>query len=367
MKKNIWAALLCIIFATTLLVSGCSSSGTVSKTTGDSTGKGQETSGKQLEDSESVPEEGILVGSDSFLNEGESEEEAEEETWEEAEEKTGAESGEEPEEPGSGEDGSISAEVSGQETKKEETPAGAAAETVNDAAASGKKTAAAEAKEKQPEEKQEKQPEEEKEKQPEEKQEKGKTKEAAAKEDQTKDSSREEGQKEDKEETKKEETKKEETDKDDTKNEDNKKKENREKEEKDILKDLQAGLEGEYIPDGFQPEGNYVLIYDSGYTVKTRYSQVGLTYYWESEEFFFKLNKDLPDMKAYVAHMLFNTAEPMSDPGEEVFPYDESYVLYVDLDNGNSYQIGKYSLDRTGRIFVRELFESFRQKYEGTF
>ena len=61
MKKNIWAALLCIIFATTLLVSGCSSSGTVSKTTGDSAGKGQETSGKQLEDSESVPEEGILV------------------------------------------------------------------------------------------------------------------------------------------------------------------------------------------------------------------------------------------------------------------------------------------------------------------
>ena len=347
MKKNIWAALLCIIFATTLLVSGCSSSGTVSKTTGDSSGKGQETSGKQPEDPESVPEEGILVGSDSFLNEGESEEEAEEETWEEAEEKTGAESGEEPEEPGSGEDGSISAEVSGQETKKEETPAGAAAETVNDAAASGKKTAAAEAKEK------------------------GKTKEAAVKEDQPKDSSREEGQKENKEvikeEAEKEETKKEETKKDDTENEENKKKENKKKEEKDILKDLQAGLEGEYIPDGFQPEGNYVLIYDSGYTVKTRYSQVGLTYYWESEEFFFKLNKDLPDMKAYVAHMLFNTAEPMSDPGEEVFPYDESYVLYVDLDNGNSYQIGKYSLDRTGRIFVREIFESFRQKYEGTF
>ena len=304
MKKNIWAALLCIIFATTLLVSGCSSSGTVSKTTGDSAGKGQETSGKQLEDSESVPEEGILVGSDSFLNEGESEEEAEEEIEdeieEEPEEKSGAELGEEPEEPGSGEDGSISAKVSGQETKKEETPAGAAAGTVSDdTAASQKETAEAEAKEKQPEE--------------------------------------------------------------------NKKKENKEKEEKDILKDLQAGLEGEYIPDGFEPEGNYVLIYDSGYTVKTRYSKVGLTYYWESEEFFFKLNKDLPDMKAYVAHMLFNTAEPMSDPGEEVFPYDESYVLYVDLDNGNSYQIAKYSLDRTGRIFVRELFESFRQRFEGTF
>ena len=322
MKKNIWAALLCIIFATTLLVSGCSSSGTVSKTTGDSAGKGQETSGKQLEDSESVPEEGILVGSDSFLNEGESEEEIEEEIEEEPEEKSGAELGEEPEEPGSGEDGSVSAKVSGQETKKEKTPAGAAAGTVSDDTASKKETAEAEAKEKQPEEKQEK----------------GKTKEAAAKEDQPKDGSREEGQKE-----------------------------NKEKEEKDILKDLQAGLEGEYIPDGFEPEGNYVLIYDSGYTVKTRYSKVGLTYYWESEEFFFKLNKDLPDMKAYVAHMLFNTAEPMSDPGEEVFPYDESYVLYVDLDNGNSYQIAKYSLDRTGRIFVRELFESFRQRFEGTF
>lgn len=346
MKKNIWAALLCIIFATTLLVSGCSSSGTVSKTTGDSAGKGQETSGKQLEDSESVPEEGILAGSDSFLNEGESEEEIEEEIEEEPEEKTGAELGEEPEEPGSGEDGSISAKVSGQETKKEETPAGAAAGTVSDdTAASQKETAEAEAKEKQPEEKQEK----------------GKTKEAAAKEDQPKDGSREEGQKENKEVTE------EETKKDDTENEENKKKENKEKEEKDILKDLQAGLEGEYIPDGFEPEGNYVLIYDSGYTVKTRYSKVGLTYYWESEEFFFKLNKDLPDMKAYVAHMLFNTAEPMSDPGEEVFPYDESYVLYVDLDNGNSYQIAKYSLDRTGRIFVRELFESFRQRFEGTF
>ncbi len=350
MKKNIWAALLCIIFATTLLVSGCSSSGTVSKTTGDSAGKGQETSGKQLEDSESVPEEGILVGSDSFLNEGESEEEAEEEIEdeieEEPEEKSGAELGEEPEEPGSGEDGSISAKVSGQETKKEETPDGAAAGTVSDdTAASQKETAEAEAKEKQPEEKQEK----------------GKTKEAAAKEDQPKDGSREEGQKENKEVTE------EETKKDDTENEENKKKENKKKEEKDILKDLQAGLEGEYIPDGFEPEGNYVLIYDSGYTVKTRYSKVGLTYYWESEEFFFKLNKDLPDMKAYVAHMLFNTAEPMSDPGEEVFPYDESYVLYVDLDNGNSYQIAKYSLDRTGRIFVRELFESFRQRFEGTF
>ena len=346
MKKNIWAALLCIIFATTLLVSGCSSSGTVSKTTGDSAGKGQETSGKQLEDSESVPEEGILAGSDSFLNEGESEEEIEEEIEEEPEEKTGAELGEEPEEPGSGEDGSISAKVSGQETKKEETPDGAAAGTVSDdTAASQKETAEAEAKEKQPEEKQKK----------------GKTKEAAAKEDQTKDGSREEGQKENKEVTE------EETKKDDTENEENKKKENKKKEEKDILKDLQAGLEGEYIPDGFEPEGNYVLIYDSGYTVKTRYSKVGLTYYWESEEFFFKLNKDLPDMKAYVAHMLFNTAEPMSDPGEEVFPYDESYVLYVDLDNGNSYQIAKYSLDRTGRIFVRELFESFRQRFEGTF
>ena len=44
-----------------------------------------------------------------------------------------------------------------------------------------------------------------------------------------------------------------------------------------------------------------------------------------------------------------------------------NHVLYVDLDNGNSYQIAKYSLDRTGRIFVRELFESFRQRFEGTF
>ena len=55
-------------------------------------------------------------------------------------------------------------------------------------------------------------------------------------------------------------------------------------------------LEPQYIPDGFTPYGNYVLVYDSGFEVKTRYSAAGLTYYWESEEFYFRLNKDLPDM-----------------------------------------------------------------------
>ena len=330
MKKSFWAALLCIIFATTLLISGCSSSGTASRTTGDSTGKGQETSGRQMEDSESVPDEGILVGSDSLVSEGESEEEIEEDS----DEKTGEETGE----TGDGEDGINSVKASGQEAEKEEKPAGVPAEAVSDdAAASGQKTETSETEVKEPAQKQE---------------------EDTLKEDGTEKSSQEEGQEE-----KKEEKKKEADEEKGDKGTDQGKK----KEDKDILKDLQAGLEGEYIPDGFEPEGNYVLIYDSGYTVKTRYSKAGLTYYWGSEEFFFKLNKDLPDMKAYTAHMLFNTAEPMSDPGDEVFPYEESYVLYVDLDNGNSYQIAKYSLDRTGRIFVRELFESFRQRWEGTF
>ena len=125
----------------------------------------------------------------------------------------------------------------------------------------------------------------------------------------------------------------------------------------------------EPIPDYYSPYGVWTLVFDSGFEVKTRYSEAGLTYYKESEEFFFRLNKDLPDFRAETAHMLFNTAAPMdpAEAGEEVFPYEEGYVIYVQLDDGSAYQISKWNLDLRGRIFVRELYESFRQKWEGVF
>ena len=124
---------------------------------------------------------------------------------------------------------------------------------------------------------------------------------------------------------------------------------------------------GDYVPDGFAPYGVYNLIFDSGYVVKSRYSGAGLTYYMESEEFLFKLNKDLPDMTTNVAHLLFNTSAPMTDPGEEEFPFSDSYVLYITLDNGSNYEVTRDSLDLHGRIFVRDVWETFRQKCEGTF
>ena len=87
-------------------------------------------------------------------------------------------------------------------------------------------------------------------------------------------------------------------------------------------------LPPQYMPDGFTPYGNYVLVYDDGYEVKTRLSPyddgyevktrlspAGLTYYYGSEEFLFTLNKDLPDMKNEIAHILFNNAAPM-DPAD---------------------------------------------------
>ena len=128
-------------------------------------------------------------------------------------------------------------------------------------------------------------------------------------------------------------------------------------------------LPEQYMPDGFTPYGSYVLVYDSGYEVKTRYSAAGLTYYYESEEFQFRLNKDLPDVKREVAHILFNTAAPM-DPGNtegEKFPYEESYIIYISLDDGSYYEVAKGSLDLEGRVFVRDIFESFREKWEGAF
>lgn len=128
-------------------------------------------------------------------------------------------------------------------------------------------------------------------------------------------------------------------------------------------------LEPQYIPDGFTPYGNYVLVYDSGFEVKTRYSAAGLTYYWESEEFYFRLNKDLPDMTRGIAHILFNTEAPM-DPdnteGEE-FPYSDPYVIYINLDDGSYYEVYRDSLDLEGRVFVRDVFEFFRDRWGDSF
>ena len=79
------------------------------------------------------------------------------------------------------------------------------------------------------------------------------------------------------------------------------------------------------------------------------------------------MNKDLPDMTTNVAHILFNTSSPMTDPGDEVFPYSEPYVLQISLDNGSYYEVYRDNLDLHGRIFVRDVWEIFRQKFEGTF
>ena len=140
-------------------------------------------------------------------------------------------------------------------------------------------------------------------------------------------------------------------------------------EKKEAKEEKEKDLPEQYMPDGFTPYGSYVLVYDSGYEVKTRYSAAGLTYYYESEEFQFRLNKDLPDVKREVAHILFNTVAPM-DPGNtegEKFPYEESYIIYISLDDGSYYEVAKGSLDLEGRVFVRDIFESFREKWEGAF
>ena len=125
----------------------------------------------------------------------------------------------------------------------------------------------------------------------------------------------------------------------------------------------------DYIPEGFTPYGSYVLVYDSGYEVKTRLSKVGLTYYYESEEFLFTLDKNLPDMTREVAHILFNTAGPMdpANTGGEEFPFGEGFVIYISLDDGSYYEIPSYSLDLNGRVFARNIFETFRQRWEGAF
>lgn len=139
------------------------------------------------------------------------------------------------------------------------------------------------------------------------------------------------------------------------------------KEAEEKKKKFDEEVAGDYVPEGFLPYGNYNLVFDSGYLVKTRYSAAGLTYYYESEEFLFKLNKDLPDMTTNVAHLLFNTSSPMTDPGNETFPYSESYTLYISLDNGSNYEVYRDNLDLHGRIFVRDVWEIFREKFEGKF
>lgn len=131
----------------------------------------------------------------------------------------------------------------------------------------------------------------------------------------------------------------------------------------------EAAEEDEPVPDGFNPYGNYLLVYDSGYEVKSRYSEAGLTFYMESEEFRFILDKNLPNFPGKVAHMLFYTEAPM-DPAEaegETFPFDEHYTMYIDLEDGSSYTLSRDQLDLKGRLFVRDLYESFREQWEGAF
>ena len=139
------------------------------------------------------------------------------------------------------------------------------------------------------------------------------------------------------------------------------------KEAEEKKKKFDEEVAGDYVPEGFLPYGTYNLVFDNGYLVKSRYSSLGLTYYYESEEFLFKLNRDLPDMTTNVAHLLFNTSSPMTDPGDEVFPYSEPYVLQISLDNGSYYEVYRDNLDLHGRIFVRDVWEIFRQKFEGSF
>ena len=148
-----------------------------------------------------------------------------------------------------------------------------------------------------------------------------------------------------------------------------KKEEESEKKEKDLKQESKEKYANDYIPEGFTPYGSYVLVYDSGYEVKTRLSKVGLTYYYESEEFLFTLDKNLPDMTREVAHILFNTAAPMdpSNTGGEEFPFWEGFVIYINLDDGRYYEVPSYSLDLNGRVFARDIFETFRQKWEGSF
>jgi chemotaxis protein histidine kinase CheA len=147
------------------------------------------------------------------------------------------------------------------------------------------------------------------------------------------------------------------------------KKKAEETEKKQEEKEEKRELPPQYMPDGFTPYGNYVLVYDDGYEVKTRLSPAGLTYYYGSEEFLFTLNKDLPDMKNEIAHILFNNAAPM-DPGNtegEEFPFLTPYMIYINLDDGSYYEVSSSWLDLDGRVFARDIFELFRQKWEGAF
>lgn len=141
------------------------------------------------------------------------------------------------------------------------------------------------------------------------------------------------------------------------------------KQDKDLKQESKEKYENDYIPDGFTPYGSYVMVYDSGYEVKTRLSKAGLTYYYGSEEFLFTLDKDLPDMTREVAHILFNNAGPM-DPADtkgEEFPFSEGFMIYINLDDGSYYEVSSASLDLDGRVFARDIFELFRQKWEGAF
>ena len=177
-----------------------------------------------------------------------------------------------------------------------------------------------------------------------------------------------------KEEKEKEEKAKEEKSAEESANKSEEKKKEEKKKTKETAKKQEEEKEKrelppQYMPDGFTPYGNYVLVYDDGYEVKTRLSPAGLTYYYGSEEFLFTLNKDLPDMKNEIAHILFNNAAPM-DPADtkgEEFPFGTPYMIYISLDDGSYYEVSSSWLDLDGRVFVRDIFELFRQKWEGAF
>ena len=173
--------------------------------------------------------------------------------------------------------------------------------------------------------------------------------------------------------TKEEKTKEEKSAEESANKSEEKKKEEKKKTEETAKKQEEEKekreLPPQYMPDGFTPYGNYVLVYDDGYEVKTRLSPAGLTYYYGSEEFLFTLNKDLPDMKNEIAHILFNNAAPM-DPADtkgEEFPFGTPYMIYISLDDGSYYEVSSSWLDLDGRVFVRDIFELFRQKWEGAF
>jgi hypothetical protein len=42
-------------------------------------------------------------------------------------------------------------------------------------------------------------------------------------------------------------------------------------------------------------------------------------------------------------------------------------MIYINLDDGSYYEVSSSWLDLDGRVFARDIFELFRQKWEGAF